>query len=119
LLLLLGLVAGMIFGWIALGTWVGERLFGNGKRSLAMRAALGTMVLTFILGLLGMMLPWLEFIVVMFIGAVGLGAVALTQFGRKPYPPEEEYVEFTEDEIKVANVLETLPVDDDEPPLKG
>ena len=71
-----------------------------------------------ILGLLGMLMPWLEAIIVMFVGAVGLGAVALTQFGRKPYPPEEEYVEFTEDAVKVANVLETLPVDDDEPPLK-
>ena len=72
-----------------------------------------------------MLLPWFEGIIVFIIGAIGLGAVALTQFGRKPYPPEGETVEdhfhendLTEDAIKVANVLETLPVDDDEPPLK-
>lgn len=119
LLMMLGLLAGMIFGWIAIGTWVGDRLFNGAKRSPAMRAALGTMVLTLGLGLLGMLLPWVEGIVAFAAGAVGLGAVALTQFGRKPYPPQEETVEFTEDAVKVANVLDTLPVDDDEPPVKG
>lgn len=119
LLMLLGLVAGAVFGWIAIGTWVGDRLFRNGKRSPAMKAAVGTMVLTFVLGLLGMMLPFVEGMIVFVIGAIGLGAVALTQFGRKPYPPEREVAEFTEDEVKVATVLETLPVDEDEPPVKG
>jgi hypothetical protein len=119
LLMLLGLAAGAVFGWIAIGTWVGDKLFRNGKRSLAMKAALGTMVLTMALGLLGMMLPFVEGVIVFIAGAIGLGAVALTQFGRKQYPPREEAVEYSEDPIKVANVLETLPVEEDNPPLKG
>ncbi len=118
LLMLLALVAAGIFGWIAIGTQLGERLFNNGKQSLAMRAALGTMLLTFALGLLGMLLPWVEGLAAMAIGAVGLGAVTLTQFGRKPFPPQDEVVEFTEDEVKIATVLETLP-DEDVPPAKG
>ena len=118
LLMMVGLLAAMIFGWIAVGTWVGERLFRNGERSLAFKAALGTMVLTFGLGLLGLLVPWLEGIMAFAAGAVGLGAVALTQFGRKPYPPVEETVEFTEDDVKIATVLDTLP-DEEEPPLKG
>jgi hypothetical protein len=119
LLMLLGLVAGAVFGWIAMGTWIGDRFFRNGKRSPAMKAALGTMILTFVLGLLGMLLPWVEGILVFVLGAIGLGAVALTQFGRKPYPPGSEEVAYTEDAVKVATVLETLPVEDDEPPVKG
>jgi len=118
LLMLMGLVAGAVFGWIAIGTWVGDKLFSRGKRSIAMKAALGTMVLTIVLGLLGMMLPFFEGILAFVAGAIGLGAVALTQFGRKQYPPQGEEIAFTEDEIKVATVLETLPVEEDEPPLK-
>jgi hypothetical protein len=119
LLMLLGLAAGAVFGWIAIGTWVGDKLFRNGKRSLAMKAALGTMILTAGLGLLGMMLPFVEGIIAFVAGAIGLGAVALTQFGRKQYPPLGETITYSEDPIKVANVLETLPVTEDEPPLKG
>jgi hypothetical protein len=119
LLMLLGLVAGALFGWIAIGTWVGDKLFSNGKRSPAMKAALGTMILTVVLGLLGMMLPFVEGIIAFVAGAVGLGAVALTQFGRKQYPPQGGAIELTEDANKVANVLETLPVEEEEPPLKG
>jgi hypothetical protein len=118
LLMLLGLVAGAVMGWIAIGTWVGDRLFRNGERSLAFKAALGTAVLTFVLGLLGILLPFVEGVIAFFVGAIGLGAVALTQFGRKPYPPSNEVVsEFTEDEVKIANVLDTLP--DDDLPEKG
>jgi hypothetical protein len=113
LLMLLALVAGAILGWIAFGTMVGEMLFRSEKRRLATKAALGTMVLTFALGMFGL-LPffWGEGILVAIIGAIGLGAVALTQFGRKPYPPQGNRSEFTEDAIKVAAVMETLPSDD-------
>jgi hypothetical protein len=117
-LMLLGLVAGAVLGWIAVGAWIGDRLFSNDKRSVAMKALLGTVVLTLGLGLLGMMVPFIEGIIAFFVGAIGLGAVALTQFGRKQYPPQGETVEFTEDAIKVTHVLETLPPED-EPPLKG
>ncbi len=124
LLMLLALVAGAVMGWIAVGTWLGEKLFRSEKRSLAMKAALGTMALTFGIGMFGLLpFVWGEGLVVAIIGAVGLGAVALTQFGRKPYPPassvEGAPVEFNEDDVKITSVLETLPSEEDDPPLKG
>jgi hypothetical protein len=118
LLILLALVAGAVLGWIAVGTWLGEKFIKNPKRSLAMKAAVGTMILTFGLGIFGMLpFVWGEGILVALVGAVGLGAVALTQFGRKPYPPESDTFEVSEDAVKVASVLETLP--DDGPQQKA
>ena len=42
---------------------------------------------------------------------VGLGAVALTQFGTKPYPTAEPDIVMPEDPDKVNIVLDTLPDD--------
>jgi hypothetical protein len=48
------------------------------------------------------------------IGSIGLGAVALTRFGTRPYPAYNRVVEapVKEDPDKVTAVLETLPVED-------
>ena len=54
-LLALGLVVGGFLGWIAVGTWLGLRLFGRGKdEHLARSAFLGTALLTFIVQFLGL-----------------------------------------------------------------
>lgn len=110
ILLALGLMAGLVLGWIAVGAWLGERLFNReGQRSLAWSAALGTALLTFGVGLLDL-IPFVigEQILIAVIFFVGLGAVALTQFGMKPYPrdPEQPIVL---DEDKIEDVLKTLP----------
>jgi hypothetical protein len=116
LLMLLALVAGAVMGWIAIGYWLGEKLLRNSERSLATKAALGTMILTLALGLFGMLpFVWGEGILVALIGAVGLGAVALTQFGRKPYPPQNDNALVVEDADKVTSVLETLPDNNSKP----
>lgn len=121
-LLLFALAAGGVMGWIAVGAWLGERLFGRKARRLSVTAALGTMLLTLGLGLLGL-IPFVfgESVLAFIIASIGLGAVALTQFGRKPYPrgaggrsPEPE-PDIEEDEVKVTAVLDTLPDEDDEP----
>jgi hypothetical protein len=39
------------------------------------------------------------------LGFIGLGAVALTRFGTRPYPS----IVFVEDDIKINSVLDTLP----------
>lgn len=122
LLLLFGLFAGMIMGWIAVGAWLGERLFGRKGRSVAATAALGTMLLTFGLGVLGLIpLVFGESIIAALILSLGLGAVALTQFGRRPYPPDDGEPLVREDEEKVSAVLETLHIDDEgeAPPSKA
>jgi hypothetical protein len=72
-------------------------------------ATLGTVTLTLVLGLIGLLPPifggWLVSSVV---ACVGLGATALTQFGTKPYPPAES----ADNAAKVSAVLDTLPPDD-------
>ncbi len=119
--MLLGLLAGAIMGWIAVGTLLGQRLFNGEKSSLAKQATLGTMLMTFGLGMLGMIFGFGEALLAIMITSVGLGAVALTQFGRKPYPHTVTGTTVPlEDPIKISSVLETLPVDDiGQPPTKA
>ncbi|MBK7219030.1 MAG: polymer-forming cytoskeletal protein [Candidatus Promineofilum sp.] len=88
LLLALGLVLGSLLGWVVVGTWLGVRLFGHGKDDHIVRAAaLGTGALTLIFGVLGL-IPFVfgESLLAFVVVSIGLGAVALTQFGLKPYP---------------------------------
>jgi hypothetical protein len=114
LFILLALGAAGVMGWIAVGTWLGQRFFQRKGRSLAMIAALGTFVLTFLLHMLNLIPIMIgESILVTFIGLIGLGAVALTQFGTKPYPRGGEGEIMTSNAEKVAAVLETLPLKED------
>ncbi|HRN69380.1 MAG TPA: hypothetical protein PK205_09620 [Promineifilum sp.] len=88
-LLGLALVVGSFLGWIAVGTWLGIRIFGRGKSGdrIVRSAALGTALLTFITGVLGLLTFGVAGGILVFIAlSIGLGAVALTQFGMKPYP---------------------------------
>jgi hypothetical protein len=113
LILSIALAFGLLMGWIAVGTLIGERLAGAMKlknRSLPVAAALGTIVLTLLVSsmselpfLLG---GWLWSIAAVVIGCAGLGAVALTKFGTRVYPVIAE----ARGE-KVSAVLETLPVE--------
>ena len=118
LLILFAFVAAIAMGWIAAGTWLGERLFRRKERNLPMKAAMGTFVLTFMLGLLGILSGgWLEGLLGIVITSIGLGAVALTQFGRRPYLANDEPSPANEDADKISVVLETLPDDDTEDPI--
>lgn len=113
LLLLLALLAAVVMGWIAAGTWLGQRLFRRKGQSLAMKAALGTMILTFSFGLLGILsTEWIGSLLAIVVTSIGLGAVTLTQFGRKQYPRQEATVSEAEGTDKISIVLDTLPVDD-------
>jgi hypothetical protein len=103
LALLLGLVAGSLLGWIAVGNMLGQRLVGPLKlknRTLPVTAALGTAILTFVIGLMGFGEGVITFLIV----CIGLGGAALTKFGTKPYPMIS-----IENKVKVAAALETLP----------
>lgn len=116
LALILVLVAAALFGWIAVGTLVGRWLAYRLNRQwrLPVTAALGTLLMTFTLNFLGgIPFVWGEGLLSMLILSMGLGAVALTQFGMRAYPPESELdVLIYEDEAKVTAVLETLPADE-------
>jgi hypothetical protein len=112
ILLALGLVFGGLLGWVAVGTWLGVRLFGHGKDDHIVRAAgLGTGLLTLIISVLGF-IPFIigESLLAAAVIFIGLGAVALTQFGMKPYPRQPQAATpTTPDADKVDVVLGTLP----------
>jgi hypothetical protein len=113
LLLALGLVLGSLLGWVVVGTWLGVRLFGHGKDERIVRAAaLGTGALTLIFGVLGL-IPFVfgESLLAFVVVSIGLGAVALTQFGLKPYPrqPRPNTPGEGPNADKVDIVLHTLP----------
>lgn len=92
-LLALALVAAVLIGWVAVGEIVGRKLLGwvGIKQSLPVSAALGTALLTLVLGTMGLFsFIWGEGLVFFILASVGLGAATLTQFGMKPYPPDGE-----------------------------
>lgn len=117
-LLGLALVVGGFLGWIAVGTWLGLRLFGGGKgEHLKRSATLGTALLTFIVGVLGMVtFGVVGGLLTVVVSCIGLGAVALTQFGLKPYPRRPRASTSapggdSPDPAKVESVLNTLPTE--------
>jgi hypothetical protein len=111
IILLMGVALGAaaVLGWISVGNLLGRRLADGLKlnnRNLTTTAALGTIVLTLVAGVMSQLSfwlgGWLWSAVALLLACVGLGAVALTKFGTRPYPPPVS-------EAKVAAVLETLP----------
>jgi hypothetical protein len=111
--LAVGLGAGLLLGWIGLGHLLAERIaamFNLQTRSQPIVTAFSTTLLTLTLGLLAL-LPG-GFIVAFggwVLAMIGLGAVALTQFGTRPYPLRREP---RANGDKVTAVLETLPAEE-------
>jgi hypothetical protein len=115
LALSIAFVAAIFIGWIAIGTIVGQLLFGRRKQRsgrLPLVAGIGTALLTLMFNLLWA-LPFTFGVglLALVVLAVGLGAVTLTQFGRRAYPaaPGSTPTGTGEDEDKVRVVLQTLP----------
>jgi cytoskeletal protein CcmA (bactofilin family) len=81
------LVVAWAYGLIALGSEVGKRISMAVKNEWhpAIAAGVGTLVLMAILNGLQTFVPCIGWIPIFLTGIVGLGAVLLTQFGRKPY----------------------------------
>jgi hypothetical protein len=91
-LMALFLGAAGLFGWVAIGARVGERLLdalGAGEVAPLWVAGLGTLVITLItLGLTtALCLAPLGWLLTFVIGCFGLGAVVLTRFGTTAYVP--------------------------------
>ncbi len=82
------LVVAGVFGWIALGLEVGNRMKTafNWELHPAAAAGIGTLVLTFVLGGIGQ-IPCIGWIAPFLGISLGLGAVLLTRFGSQPYAP--------------------------------
>jgi hypothetical protein len=113
--LAVGLGAGLLLGWIGVGHLLAERvvaMFNLQTRSQPLITAFSTLLLTLTLGMLAL-LPG-GFIITFggwVLAMVGLGAVALTQFGTRTYP---RLLEPRPNANKVTAVLETLPVEETE-----
>jgi hypothetical protein len=90
------LVVAWAFGMVALGLEVGKRVGVMFKQEWhpAISAGLGTLLLMIVLSGLEAIIPCIGWIPKALVGFIGLGAVLLTQFGRKTTPttpslPEE------------------------------
>ncbi len=79
-------LAAVVFGWIAIGAEVGQRMAEVFKWKMhpAASAALGTFVLTLVLGVIGI-IPCIGWLGSALVGAIGLGAVVVTRFGMRQY----------------------------------
>lgn len=111
----LGLIAAGFVGWFTMGNLVGAFLASHmnwKSRSQAMTTALGTMVITFVIGLLGT-IPFVfgESVISWVIVSLGLGATMLTKFGTRAYPIVALP---TVNDDKVTAVLDTLPNEPDD-----
>lgn len=80
------LVAAVAFGWIGLGFEVGRRIGVAMKWELQEPAAagLGTLLLSLVAAGIGF-IPCVGWLLVVFVGSLGLGAVMLTRFGSQDY----------------------------------
>lgn len=105
------LALGLVVGWSAVGSLLGEQIthwLRLRKLSQPVVAALGAGALTLAVGLVEL-LPLGGFAAGMarlILGSVGLGAVALTKFGARPYPPTPQP---TADAEKVQAAIDNMP----------
>lgn len=92
--LLLGLVmlVALLLSWVATGWLVGRKLLAalNWRNAtVVVEATLGTLLLAIVYFLVGI-IPCMSFVAGALIGSFGLGAIVLTRFGTRPYPPQDE-----------------------------
>lgn len=107
-----GLVLGAGLGWVAIGSlfgeWLGNRFNWKMGTSRA-QTVLGTIFLSFGLGFLGALPLVPDSLLRLPLFWIGLGAVALTQFGRTSYPRGEGEPVVNPEKIDI--VLQTMPED--------
>ncbi len=79
----LALIVAGVFGWVAVGLALGERLLAalGQPHSPVLAVAIGLLVLAVLVSI-----PCIGALVALFVGAWGLGAVVLSRFGTTPYP---------------------------------
>ena len=82
------LVVAGVFGWIAVGMEVGDRLAKALEREWqpVLAAAAGTLIVSLVLMGIGFF-PCIGWLAQFLVGAAGLGAVILTRFGTREYLP--------------------------------
>lgn len=86
LLLSIALAVAVLFGWIAAGLVLGERLLVALNPEVRSQPPVAVAAGLVILALIGL-LPCLNWLLGILVGTWGLGAVVLTRFGSRPYVP--------------------------------
>ena len=79
----------ILFGWIALGHEIGERISKMGKVvwSVPVAGGIGVLILSLLVGLIGL-IPCIGWIVAFLFSMLGLGAVVMTRFGSMSSTPK-------------------------------
>lgn len=90
LLGILALVVAWVFGRIAIGLEIGQRIAKSFNREwpIPLAAGVGTFGLALVVDSLGAFIPCVGWLIPTLVGMFGLGAVILTRFGSQPYPAE-------------------------------
>jgi hypothetical protein len=83
--------AAVLYGWIAIGSRIGQQLAGHLGREVrpATAAFLGTLSFVLVVEVSGFV-PVVRAVVPILAAAAGLGAVLLTRFGTTSYAPQTE-----------------------------
>lgn len=88
LVLVAACVVALVFGWVALGVEVGQRLDDSLKLKFepVLRAVLGTFVLVVVIGAIDL-IPVVGWLMTAIVTALALGGLVLTRFGSRTYSP--------------------------------
>lgn len=87
-LLAMALLVVAVLAWIVTGWWVGRKLLAMlnlSRPTTALEATVGTVLVVGVYFLLGI-IPCVDFIYAALVACFGVGAIALTRFGTRPYP---------------------------------
>jgi len=85
---LIALALAWLFGLVAMGQEVGDRLARQMKQSwsVPVSAGIGTLLLMLVVGALAGLVPCIGGLAGLLVGLAGLGGVVLTRFGSRGYP---------------------------------
>lgn len=81
--------AAWALGMVVVGVETGNRLgrFANQEWALPVSAGIGTFLMTIVVNGIGEVIPCIGWLAPLLVGSIGLGAVLLTVFGTRGYPP--------------------------------
>jgi hypothetical protein len=119
----MALVVAWVFGRIAIGLEIGNRIAKSFDRDwpIPLAAGVGTFGLALVVDSVGTFIPCVGWLIPALVGLFGLGGVVLTRFGSQAYPAEEEPFPAELIEDSEAPALEDLESDvaDDIPDPAG
>ena len=104
----LAVVVAWVFGRIAIGLEIGNRIAKAFDREwpLPLAAGVGTFSLALVVDSVGTFIYCVGWLIPLLVGLFGLGGVILTRFGTQKYPLDDELVELDDSEFP-AELIES------------